>query len=137
MQATWNLIYPYTDYEGIRLNAAEDYLLQLENNEDWVAADGEASGGERQTAALTLRIALASILAPGYKVLFLDEPTHNLDTEAIHDLADTIRSQLPQLMDQVFLITHEEALDEAATGSMHRLQKKTTENGLTQVETTA
>lgn len=134
MQDTWQIIYPYNDYTGIRLNPEESYLLELQDGEHWVSAEGEASGGERQSAALTLRIALASVLAPHVKLLFLDEPTHNLDTKAVNDLAAMIRSQLSGLMEQVFLITHEEALDTAATGAMYHLAKKNTEDALTAVQ---
>jgi len=66
--------------------------------------------------------------------MILDEPTHNLDARAIDDLATTLRMNVAELVDQLFLITHEEQLESAVTGSLYKLGKKGTGHGLTEVE---
>ncbi|MDY6768584.1 MAG: SMC family ATPase [Candidatus Nanohaloarchaea archaeon] len=138
MEQVWDRIYPYGDYTGIRLNAQEDYALELQDEEgNWISVEGEVSGGERHSSALTLRIALSIVLSPSWQVLMLDEPTHNLDATAIEDLGETLRTRVSDIVDQLFLITHEERLETAATGELYRLSKKGTGTGLTEVEEAA
>jgi DNA repair exonuclease SbcCD ATPase subunit len=134
MEDIWSRIYPYNDLLSIKLDPLS-YGIFLKNvKNEWVNANSEVSGGERQCAALALRIALSLLLAPQFRILILDEPTHNLDSRAIEDLADTIRNGVSGLLDQMFLITHEERLESAATGKIYRLRKKGTASGLTEVE---
>lgn len=138
MERVWERVYPYDDYTTIRLNAAEGYAVEVQDAErEWVSVEGEVSGGERHTAALTLRIALGIILSPAWRILILDEPTHNLDVTAIEDLAETLRTTVSDIVDQLFLITHEERLEISATGDLYKLSKKETESGLTEVEQVA
>lgn len=135
MTDVWDRVYPYDDYDAIRLNAAEDYRLELQDDDGrWVPVDGQVSGGERHSAALTLRIALSIVLAPAWRILLLDEPTHNLDATTIEDLAETLRTRVADIVDQLFLITHEERLETAATGELYQLTKAGQRNGLTSVE---
>jgi exonuclease SbcC len=135
MQTVWDRVYPYDDYSSIRLRAGDDYVLEIKDDRgDWFSVEGEVSGGERHTAALSLRIALSLVLAPGLKLLILDEPTHNLDTRAIDDLAETMRANVADLVDQLFVITHDEQLETAVTASLYHLRKKDTDHGLTEVE---
>ncbi len=137
MDDVWTRIYPYSDYRRIRLNAQEGYALELLEDGNWVPVEGEVSGGERHSAALALRIALSIVLSPAWQVLILDEPTHNLDATAIEDLADSLRTRVSDIVDQLFLITHEQRLETAATGELYRLSRKETGTGLTAVESAA
>jgi len=125
MSELWQTLYPYQDFAGVRLAVEEgDYVLQLqEKSGTWVNVEGVASGGERSIACLALRIAFALVLAPQLPMLVLDEPTANLDVRAVEDLARTLRESMPNLVDQVFIITHDEKLEEAVTGSLYRLER--------------
>jgi len=135
MHKIWETIYPYDDYSSINLRAGEDYILMLQEDQgDWVPVEGEVSGGERHSASLTLRIALAMVLAPDLRLLILDEPTHNLDSRAIDDLAQTLRTQVADLVEQLFLITHEEELETAVTANLYTLSKQESRQGITAVE---
>ncbi|MEM5801887.1 MAG: SMC family ATPase [Candidatus Aenigmatarchaeota archaeon] len=135
MNKLWSELYPYQDYVGIRLAVEEgDYVLQLqERAAHWVNVDGIASGGERSIAALTLRIAFALVLAPHLRWLVLDEPTHNLDAQAVSVLATTLRDRIGEYIDQVFLITHDERLEEAVTGNLYIFKREKEKDGFTQV----
>jgi exonuclease SbcC len=131
----WPTIYPYKDFIGIKLNIEEgDYVLQLqERSGGWVNVEGFASGGERSIAALTLRIAFSLVLAPQLKWLVLDEPTHNLDVKAVEDLAQTLKDRIGKFVEQVFLITHDEKLEDAVTGSCYVLEREKGKDGVTKV----
>ncbi len=134
VQDLWSQIYPYEDYNSLKLEASEDYALKLKSvGGNWVSVNGEVSGGERHSAALVLRIAFSLVLAPEMKILILDEPTHNLDMRAVRDLADTLKSRVSNLIDQLFVITHDEKLENAVTGNLYRFRKKGTESGLTEI----
>jgi exonuclease SbcC len=135
MSKLWNTLYPYKDFDDIRIAIEEgDYVLQLrEKSGRWVNVEGVASGGERSIAALALRIAFALVLAPQLRWLVLDEPTHNLDAKAVEDLATTLREKIGEFIDQVFLITHDEKLEEAVTGSLYRLEREKEKDGATKV----
>lgn len=114
MSILWNKLYPYEKWTSIQLEASDtDYTLQLRAAEGgWVNVAGFASGGERMLAALVLRLAFAKILAPQFNVLFLDEPTHNLDDAAINTLMLALQEHLPEFLEQLFIVTHEEKLAE-------------------------
>jgi exonuclease SbcC len=135
MSKLWNTLYPYKDFDDIQLAIEEgDYILQLrERSGRWINVEGVASGGERSIAALALRIAFALVLAPQLRWLVLDEPTHNLDAKAVEDLATTLRERIGEFIDQVFLITHDEKLEEAVTGSLYRLEREKEKDGATKV----
>jgi len=135
MQELWEVVYPYDDYQSIRLNAVEDYRLELQDGRgSWRPVAGHVSGGERHAAALTVRIALTRVLAPDVRVLILDEPTHNLDDRAVDELARMLRQKVSSLVEQLIVITHDEGLETAVTGSLYSLRKKSTQDGLTAVE---
>lgn len=114
MSTLWNKLYPYEKWISIQLEASDtDYTLQLRAAEgDWVNVAGFASGGERMLAALVLRLAFAKILAPEFNILILDEPTHNLDDAAINTLMLALQEHLPEFLEQLFIVTHEEKLAE-------------------------
>jgi len=132
----WQKIYPYKDYQNLRLSVDEggDYVLQLKRRDGkWASVEGVTSGGERSTACLALRIALSLVLTQNLSWLILDEPTHNLDKQAIRELAVTLREHLPQIVDQVFIITHEEELESAASGYLYKLERRKEEDEPTRV----
>ena len=122
----WKQIYPYGDYPRLRLGVEGkgDYELQvLTLGGDWASVEGFASGGERSTAALALRIAFSMVLAPQLSWLVLDEPTHNLDARGVEQLSIAMREQLPALVDQIFIITHEDGMEAAVSGNLYRLER--------------
>lgn len=112
VERLWPTIYPYGDYDAIRIEATDkDYLLMLHiNNRGWVPISQVASGGEKMCAALILRIALAIVLSPDLGWLVLDEPTHNLDTEAVELMAAMLEEKVPTILNQTFVITHDQTL---------------------------
>jgi len=135
MNETWSVIYPYRDYKGIRLKAEEnDYELQLKIGESWVPVDGIASGGERSCAAIALKIAFAMVLVPNLSWLILDEPTHNLDEEGIRALARVLHEEVPKIVEQVFVITHDENLRDAASARVYKLDRNKAVGESTKVE---
>lgn len=135
MNKLWNTLYPYQDFSGIRLSTEEgDYVLQLKERSGlWVNVEGVASGGERSIACLALRIALALVLAPNLQILVLDEPTANLDRNAIKELAATLRGRINEFIGQTFLITHQAELENAVTGSLYKLERNKERDGITKV----
>ena len=63
------------------------------------------------------------MLAPQLRWLVLDEPTHNLDAKAVEDLALVLRDRISEFVEQVFLITHDPALENAVSGYLYRLER--------------
>jgi len=129
MSELWRDIYPYGDYTDIRLwveggEPIGDYVLQLRDRTgNWIPVEGVTSGGEQTCACLTLRIAFAVVLAPALSWLVLDEPTHNLDTQGIRELAVVLRERIPEIVRQLLLITHEERLEAAVSGYLYRFYR--------------
>ena len=122
----WKRIYPYEDYLDLRLGIDDsgDYLLQVKTrNGKWVNVEGITSGGERSIACLALRIAFSLVLTQNLSWLVLDEPTHNLDQQAVKDLAEMLRDHLPKIVDQVFIITHDPLLEEAASAYLYLFER--------------
>ena len=136
MGTVWNELYPYADYTGIRLMIEKDYVLQLRGEEGWISVDGIASGGERSMACLALRIAFSLAFIPNLRWLILDEPTHNLDSNAIAQFVETLREKTPAFAEQVFIITHDERISEGVQGVqgvLYKLERNKNENGATVV----
>jgi len=122
----WQKIYPYRDYTNLKLSIddAGDYVLQLRRHDGiFLNVEGIASGGERSIACLALRIALSLVLTKNLSWLILDEPTHNLDKRGIQELAKTIRDHLPKIVEQIFVVTHEDELEAAASGSIFKFER--------------
>lgn len=133
MNEIWQIVYPYEDYKSLRMTAdKKGYSFEIYDG-DWRVAE-LVSGGERASIALTFRIALATILAPHFNMIVLDEPTHNLDKETINMLANTLQSKLPELVEQSFVITHEEGLMGSEFASTYRLSRNKKANLATIVE---
>ncbi|MEM2289024.1 MAG: SMC family ATPase [Candidatus Hadarchaeales archaeon] len=136
MGRLWSEIYPYGDFTGLALRVKDgEYLFQLRNRRgDWVDLEGPVSGGERAAACLTMRMAFALALSPKLGWIVLDEPTHNLDRNVIAEVAEMLRERLPEEIKQVILITHEEALEAAASGYLYRLSREKSKGEPTRVE---
>lgn len=137
----WATLYPYGDITGLRLAIAEggreqgDYALEiLDSTGRWTSVDGSASGGERSVACLALRVAFSRVLAPGLSWLVFDEPTHNLDRRAVEELARSLRERLPELFEQVVIVTHDELMENAITGACYRVTRDKDEDLPARVE---
>ena len=134
MQSIWPELYPYRDIYNIRLGIeGGDYILQLQDSTGWLSADGIVSGGERSLACLALRIAFSLVLAPQLRMLVLDEPTANLDTQAVEMLADVLRERITRLVEQCFLVTHDDKLKEAVSGFCYEFNRDKSKDGVTEV----
>ncbi len=138
MEEIWPELYPYGDYVGIKLEGSEtDYTLKLclqrDEGEVWEDVEAIASGGERNIACLAMRIAFAMVLVPNLKWLILDEPTHNIDRRGIGKLVDVFNEKLPKIVDQVFIITHEEEMKQISGGRVFVLGRDKANNEATSV----
>ncbi|MCL5089789.1 MAG: hypothetical protein M1382_01295, partial [Candidatus Marsarchaeota archaeon] len=80
-------------------------------------------GGERSTACLTMRIALAMVIIPNLKWIILDEPTHNIDSNGINNLIEVMGNNLPKIVEQIFIITHDETLKQINDAAVFLLER--------------
>lgn len=134
MNEIWRIFYPYGDYKKLRVKVTEkDYDFEIYNNE-WKSLESTVSGGERACAALTLRVALSTVLTPNISWLILDEPTHNLDRETVRLLSETLQTRVPEIIKQTIVITHEELLLGANFSRSYKLKRDKTIGEATQVE---
>ncbi|MCL5093323.1 MAG: hypothetical protein M1128_02555, partial [Candidatus Marsarchaeota archaeon] len=136
MQNLWQGLYPYSDYPSLILNAhKDDYVLEanlnIDGNEIWVPIDTVASGGERSVACLTLRIAMGMVIVPNLRWLILDEPTHNLDNAGIQRLIEVFSNTLPEIVEQIFIITHDDDLKQINSARVYTLERDKGANGTT------
>jgi exonuclease SbcC len=129
----WPNLYPYRDFSLAKLHIQDsDYMLMLkERNGDWVSAESMLSGGERSVAALALRMAIAFVLTRHLSWIILDEPTHNLDEKSVKKLSEVLGNRLPELVDQVFVITHDQEIASSATGTLYSLEREKDDDGCT------
>ncbi len=135
MSEIWTIFYPYKNYSGIRLAVTEkSYIFEVYEHGKWKTLETVASGGERACAALTLRVALATVLTPNLSWLILDEPTHNLDKETVALLSETLQFKVPQVVSQTLVITHDEGLMGADFASSYRFYRNKEINGPTQLD---
>jgi DNA repair exonuclease SbcCD ATPase subunit len=74
------------------------------------------------------------VLTPNLSWLILDEPTHNLDSEAINLLSLTLQTRVPEVVKQTFVITHEDGLMGADFASSYRLVRDKGALGATKTE---
>lgn len=125
MDNIWNKIYPYKDFSTARLEIKEgDYEFFVRNrSNEWTRVEGILSGGERSAAALTIRIAFSLVLSQNLSMLILDEPTHNLDSNSVQVLSSVLKDHLPELVEQVFVITHDKQLEKAASSFLYLLKR--------------
>ncbi len=84
------------DYEIVVEEAGEERTFQ------------KLSGGEQMCAALSVRLAILKILSK-MNIVFLDEPTANLDEEKKDNLVDQLRNFAG--FSQLFVISHDETFE--------------------------
>jgi DNA repair exonuclease SbcCD ATPase subunit len=139
MQNIWSELYPYADYSSIRLTAKkDDYALEAcvdsgGTGREWMEIDSIASGGERSVACLTMRIALAMVIVPNLRWLILDEPTHNIDENGISKFIEVLSSSLPRVIEQIFIITHDNALKNISSARVYQLDRNKDRNEYTSI----
>ncbi|MEW6294733.1 MAG: SMC family ATPase [Candidatus Diapherotrites archaeon] len=133
MEDLWPRLYPYHDFISAKMDIEEgSYELKVKNrNNEWVRVEGILSGGERSAAAICIRVAFSLVLAQNLGWLILDEPTHNLDRNAVKELAKLMKHHLPGLVEQIFVITHDPELEKAATSYYYVLERDKANNGVT------
>ncbi|MCD6590927.1 MAG: SMC family ATPase [Candidatus Aenigmarchaeota archaeon] len=132
MNFIWPELYPYGDFKEIKMLVDNDYILQLKTSRGWVNVES-VSGGERTIACLALRIAFSLAFTPNLRWLILDEPTHNMDSNAIRHFGEILKNKMENLVEQVFLITHEEALSDYINGCIYRLEREKDKDGITKL----
>ncbi len=124
----WHSLYPYSDYKSLKLftekiGLSDSYRLKVLSSEGWLNISNYLSGGEKSIAALALRISFSLVLTKNLSWLILDEPTHNLDSQAISKISELFSTHLPKLVEQIFIITHDKELEKAATSSLYFLDR--------------
>jgi exonuclease SbcC len=124
MQDTWNELYPYGDYQSVMLDSTpDDYVLKvlLKSNgkDEWRDVETIASGGERSIACLNLRVAFSLVLVPNLRWIILDEPTHNIDKKGLERFIRVFNETLPNIVDQIFIITHDEILKQIGNSKIY------------------
>ena len=139
MQEVWPELYPYGDYRDITLEpTSDDYVLKVKTarggEEKWEEVDTIASGGEKSVACLTMRVAFALVLVPNLRWMILDEPTHNIDQLGLQRFMKAINEVLPRLVDQVFIITHDETLKEVENARIYVMSRNKEKGESTSVE---
>lgn len=135
MNEIWDIFYPYKNYAALKLGVTDkDYLFEVDDGNGWRPLETIASGGERACAALALRIAMAVVLTPKLGWLILDEPTHNLDRDAVELLSSALQTRVPEVVKQTFVITHDETFMGSEFASSYRLKRDKESNGHTIVE---
>ncbi|RLJ00511.1 MAG: hypothetical protein DRP03_00275 [Candidatus Aenigmatarchaeota archaeon] len=131
MNAVWEELYPYPDFDRIGIYFEDnDYILKLFSAKGPINIE-KASGGERTLASLALRIAFSLAFTPNLRWLILDEPTHNLDRNAIEHFGYALREKINDLVEQVFIITHDEMLADSVTGAIYKLERNKETEGAT------
>jgi DNA repair exonuclease SbcCD ATPase subunit len=139
MQEIWPELYPYGDYGGIMLEpTSDDYVLKVRTGSGgekrWEEVNTVASGGEKSIACLTMRVAFALVLVPNLKWIILDEPTHNIDQQGLGRFIRAISDVMPRIVEQVFIITHDETLKQVANARVYTLSRDKESDGKTVVE---
>lgn len=132
MHDIWQKAYPYKDLVSAKMDVSGGtYELKAkERSGKWVRVEGILSGGERSAAAICIRIAFSLVLARNLGWLILDEPTHNLDGNAVQTLAKMMQLHLPELIDQIFVITHDMQMRKAASASLYVIEREKGEDGV-------
>ncbi|VVB99423.1 DNA double-strand break repair Rad50 ATPase [uncultured archaeon] len=137
MAEIWQKIYPYDDITGVKISVEEGSyeVMARQRSGEWARVEGILSGGERSSAALAMRIAVSLVLTQNLGWIILDEPTHNLDANAVSSLSEVMRTHLPELIDQIFIITHDKEMENAASGKLYTLEREKGNDGVTRITT--
>ena len=95
----------------------DDLLKSLNIYEQIDQKVTELSGGQQQ------RVSIARVLTKKPKLLFVDEPTGNLDKQTANEVIDILLQYLDQNNAAMILVTHDEDLA-AKCKKVYRLQNK-------------
>ncbi len=96
------------DDHRLTLRWTNDYDIEIESDGD-ISSYRQLSGGERMSAALSVRLALLKSLS-NCDFVFLDEPTQNMDETRRENLSEQI-SKIKGFK-QVFVISHDDTFNE-------------------------
>lgn len=140
----WKTSYQGTDIDTISISAKDtrvgastrsnmDYCVNMHRPDGAVLSmRGRASAGQRMLASLVIRLALMETFSSS-GILTLDEPTTNLDKDAIRKFAETIVSLAKtargyNMKTQFVIITHDKEFTEilqdlATVEAAYRLEK--------------
>jgi len=91
------------------------YDIQLREGAE-VRSFRQLSGGEQMCASIAVRLALLKMLSDS-DVVFLDEPTANLDEQRRENLSDEVLSI--RGFEQIFVITHDDSFSDKYDHTVH------------------
>ncbi len=111
----WIDLYPYDNFTNLRIMPINnDYFVQLkEYKGNWKNIVGYASGGEKMLSCISTKIAFSKILSPSVGLIILDEPTHNLDNNAVNNFISIINNNIKSQINQLIIVTHDNRLAES------------------------
>jgi exonuclease SbcC len=118
LNETFDLVYQNDTYAGLELDG--DYQLSVVQKDGEHLDPRQLSGGERALFNLSLRCAIYRLLAEGIEgtapmpPLILDEPTVFLDSGHVSQLLELIAAMYDLGVDQILVVSHDEALIGAA-----------------------
>ncbi len=125
LNSLWRLLYPYNDYREVEIKAeGNSYLFLANDGKEWVEVERVFSGGEKSIFVLSLRLAIASVVMSKLRFIILDEPTHNLDDNAVNRLAEVIDKELPEMLGQFIIVTHDERLKNIENGKIFYFERE-------------
>jgi len=135
MSEIWAQVYTYGDYSDVKIIVDEgSYEIMVKSrNGEWIRVEGILSGGERSAVAITMRMAISLVLTQNLGWIILDEPTHNLDADSVSVLSEVMRNNLSELIEQIFLITHDKEMENAASGKLYSLEREKEKEGATKI----
>ncbi len=135
MDEVWGKVYPYDDLTSVKIDVQEGSyeVVVRQRSGEWIRVEGILSGGERSSVALTMRISVSLVLTQNLGWIILDEPTHNLDANAVRELSEMMRTHLPELIEQMFIITHDKEMENAASGKLYVLEREKGNDGATRI----
>ncbi len=118
LNETFDLVYENDTYAGLELDG--DYRLRVRQKNGERLDPRQLSGGERALFNLSLRCAIYRLLAEGIEgtapmpPLILDEPTVFLDAGHVSQLLELVEAMYDLGVDQILVVSHDEALVGAA-----------------------